>query len=201
MPSQLSRQSVRLLTDWSQVRALSMALLGPQLSQVERPAHNRKVMGSNPIGPMLIKLYLQICSGGVVRPIISAFRAEDSGSNPGRSILKNLLRFLMVSTYPFFLFKRGCPRGQRGQAQDLLTQVYQGSNPCSRTLTIFLYIKLFINAGVGQAVILRDCGSRDSGSNLGSGPIYKNYFSFSYYFSNALSFSLYMVNFKLLIEC
>ena len=26
------------------------------------------------------------CSGSVVRPIISASRAEDSGSNPGRSI-------------------------------------------------------------------------------------------------------------------
>ena len=58
MPSQLSRQSVRLLTDWSQVRALSMALLGPQLSQVERSAHNRDVMGSNPIGPIAYSSFI-----------------------------------------------------------------------------------------------------------------------------------------------
>ena len=48
-------------------------------------------MGSNPIGPIYINEIQEIiklvsCSGGVVRPIISAFRAEDSGSNPGRSI-------------------------------------------------------------------------------------------------------------------
>lgn len=28
-----------------------------------------------------------LCFGGVVRPIISAFRAEDSGSNPDRSTI------------------------------------------------------------------------------------------------------------------
>ena len=70
-------------------------------------------MGSNPIGPMLNKLYLYVCSGGVVRPIISAFRAEDSGSNPGRSIQKILLRFLMVSMYPLF-FKAGVPERPKG---------------------------------------------------------------------------------------
>ena len=36
-----------------------------------------------------------ICSGGVVRPIISAFRAEDSGSNPGRSIFLYLNKIIV----------------------------------------------------------------------------------------------------------
>ena len=142
MPSQLSRQSVRLLTDWSQVRALSTALLGPQLSQVERPAHNRKVMGSNPIGPMLIKNYVCICMLRWCSPANHfGLSSRRLGFESRPEHLKNLLRFLMVSMDPYF-YKRGCPRGQRGQAQDLLTQVYQGSNPCSRTLTIFSLVIL-----------------------------------------------------------
>ena len=36
------------------------------------------------------------CSGSVVRPIISAFRAEDSGSNPGRSILPIFLDYYIA---------------------------------------------------------------------------------------------------------
>ncbi len=36
------------------------------------------------------------CSGSVARPIISAFQAEDSGSNPGRSILP---QFFYVTSY------------------------------------------------------------------------------------------------------
>ena len=79
--------------------------------------------------------------------------------------------------------QRGCPSGQRRQAQDLLTQVYQGSNPCSRIFFIFqfLFLLWYSFAGVGQAVILRDCGSCDSGSNLGPGPIFKLFLLFKLY--------------------
>ena len=138
MPSQLSRQSVRLLTDWSQVRALSMALLGPQLSQVERSAHNRDVMGSNPIGPIvrsyvLIVLQLRWCSPANHFGLSS--RRLGFESRPEHFFY--IVRFF---GNPLPLFKRGCPSGQRGQAQDLLTQVYQGSNPCSRTFNNFFII-------------------------------------------------------------
>ena len=56
-------------------------------------------MGSNPIGPIAYSSFIIgiICSDGVVRPIISAFRAEDSGSNPGRSIFLYLKDFLGIS--------------------------------------------------------------------------------------------------------
>ena len=39
---------------------------------------------------MKVSLQDAMCSGSVVRPIIPAFRAEDSGSNPGRSTKPNL---------------------------------------------------------------------------------------------------------------
>lgn|GEM_PF-372859 len=34
-----------------------------------------------------------MCSGGVVRPIISDFRSDDPGSNPGQSVRSMLGRF------------------------------------------------------------------------------------------------------------
>ena len=149
MPSQLSRQSVRLLTDWSQVRALSTALLGPQLSQVERPAHNRKVMGSNPIGPMVTKTQfvyvLRWCSPANHFGLSS--RRLGFESRP-EHFKKNFVKIFNGFYCILSFHKRGCPRGQRGQAQDLLTQVYQGSNPCSRILTIF-YFYIFCRGRVG----------------------------------------------------
>ena len=130
LPSQLSRQSVRLLTDWSQVRALSTALLGPQLSQVERSAHNRDVMGSNPIGPIvrsyvLIVLQLRWCSPANHFGLSSRRLGFESRS-------EHFLYLKDIWESPSLSLQRGCPSGQRRQAQDLLTQVYQGSNPCSR---------------------------------------------------------------------
>ena len=149
MPSQLSRQSVRLLTDWSQVRALSTALLGPQLSQVERPAHNRKAMGSNPIGPMLTKtvLYLYapvVQSGQSFRPFEPKTRVRIPAG-----AFKKFVKIFNGFYVSFVFHKRGCPRGQRGQAQDLLTQVFQGSNPCSRILTIFI-VCILLMPGQGR---------------------------------------------------
>ena len=145
MPSQLSRQSVRLLTDWSQVRALSTALLGPQLSQVERPAHNRKVMGSNPIGPMLINCIcicmLRWCSPANHFGLSSRRLGFESRS-------EHFLYLKDIWESPSLSLQRGCPSGQRRQAQDLLTQVYQGSNPCSRIIFYCFYpIIVFICRG------------------------------------------------------
>ena len=57
---------------------------------LERSAHNRVVKGSNPFGP-IIK-----CSSGVVRPIMQAFRACDSGSNPGWSTLYYYICILFI---------------------------------------------------------------------------------------------------------
>ena len=42
------------------------------------------------------------CSGSVVRPIIPAFRAEDPGSNPGRSI--RALFSIFAKDYPQKIF-------------------------------------------------------------------------------------------------
>ena len=185
MPSQLSRQSVRLLTDWSQVRALSMALLGPQLSQVERPAHNRKAMGSNPIGPISIKLchlLLRWCSPANHFGLSSRRLGFESRSEhflePFLFIIWYDFRFQntlsetflnKVCGYKYFICG-GARAGQRGQAQDLLAQASQGSNPCSRTLDKGFRNGFFKCRG-RIVVILRDCGSRDSGSILGPGPI------------------------------
>ena len=192
MPSQLSRQSVRLLTDWSQVRALSTALLGPQLSQVERPAHNRKAMGSNPIGPMLTKnvfvYYAPVVqSGQSFRPFEPKTRVRIP-AGAFKKFVKIFNGFCFT-----FVFQAGVPERPKGTGLGPVDAGLPGFKSLLPHLTIFLFLS-YLNAGVGQAVILRDCGSRDSGSNLGSGPIYKTIFS--YYFSNALSFYLYRDKFR-----
>ena len=55
-----------------------------------------------------------MCSGGVVRPIISAFRAEDSGSNPGRSILKKFVKIFNGFYVSFVFILSGGAREAKG---------------------------------------------------------------------------------------
>ena len=82
-------------------------------------------MGSNPIGPIYIipnkiiptilnSLIKSPCSGSVVRPIMSAFRADDSGSNPGRSILNFTIQLpLNRSRFKINIFA-GVPERPKG---------------------------------------------------------------------------------------
>ena len=131
MPSQLSRQSVRLLTDWSQVRALSMALWAHSLARQSA----RLITGMSwvriPLGPLynLVLLHsyflLRWCSPANHFGLSSRRLGFESRS-------EHFLYLKDIWESPSLSLQRGCPSGQRRQAQDLLTQVYQGSNPCSR---------------------------------------------------------------------
>lgn len=71
---------------------------------VERQAHNLVVKGSNPFGPTNHHFLLG-CSGSVDRPIIPAFRAGDSGSNPGRSTTRTTTHSRKTSIFRKVEFK------------------------------------------------------------------------------------------------
>ena len=152
-------------------------------------------MGSKPIGPML-KLYLYFCSGGVVRPIISAFRAEDSGSNPGRSIIKNFVK-IFNGFFVSFRSKAGVPERPKGTGLGPVDTGLPGFESLLPHFNIIFYLYVYKCRGrVGghpPGLWIPGLGFK---SRLRP-HLYKLFFSMYYYFSNALSFYLYTVLNKL----
>ena len=99
--------------------------------QVERSAVNRLVTGSSPANHF----------GLSSRRLGFESRSE------------HFLYLKDIWESPSLSKQRGCPSGQRRQAQDLLTQVYQGSNPCSRIFFYCYYfypIQVFFMPGQGR---------------------------------------------------
>ena len=111
MPSQLSRQSVRLLTDWSQVRALSMAL---QWAHSLARQSVRLITGRSwvrtPLGPCLLCIrLLRWCSPANHFGLSS--RRLGFESRPEHFIFcQDFLWFLCILTF----LKAGVPERPKG---------------------------------------------------------------------------------------